>query len=105
MSTAVEPRPGAGAESPAPGGGTNGALRRSGDWARRAPLLPALIFMIIVTQLPFVGTLIISFMNWNAYYPDEIGFAGLDNYITVLTDPNTRSAIWHDDRAHRVAWC
>ena len=27
--------------------------------------------MILVTQLPFVGTLIISFMNWNAYYPDE----------------------------------
>ncbi len=49
--------------------------------------------MIIVTQLPFVGTLIISFMNWNAYYPDDIGFAGLDNYITVLTNPNTRSAI------------
>ena len=47
-------------------------------WARRAPLLPALIFLIIVTQLPFVGTLIISFMNWNAYYPDERGFAGLE---------------------------
>jgi len=69
-------------------------MRRSGDWARRAPLLPALIFMIIVTQLPFVGTLIISFMNWNAYYPDDIGFAGLDNFITVLTNPNTRSAIF-----------
>jgi sorbitol/mannitol transport system permease protein len=50
--------------------------------------------MIIVTQLPFIGTLVISFMNWNAYYPDQIGFAGLDNFITVLTNPNTRSAIW-----------
>jgi sorbitol/mannitol transport system permease protein len=49
--------------------------------------------MIIVTQLPFIGTLVISFMNWNAYYPDQIGFAGLDNFITVLTNPNTRSAI------------
>ena len=46
-------------------------MRVAGDWARRAPLLPALIFMIIVTQLPFVGTLVISFMNWNAYYPDQ----------------------------------
>jgi sorbitol/mannitol transport system permease protein len=26
-------------------------------WARRAPLLPALVFLIIVTQLPFVVTL------------------------------------------------
>jgi sorbitol/mannitol transport system permease protein len=92
MSTAVESsRTGAGAESPAPGGGP--ALRRAGDWARRAPLLPALIFMIIVTQLPFVGTLVISFMNWNAYYPDDIGFAGVDNFVSVVSDVNTRNAI------------
>jgi sorbitol/mannitol transport system permease protein len=69
------------------------ALARAGAWARRAPLLPALIFMIIITQLPFLVTLGISFMNWNAYYPDEIGFNGLDNYRRVLTDANTRSAI------------
>jgi sorbitol/mannitol transport system permease protein len=69
-------------------------MRSAGNWARRAPLLPALIFMIVVTQLPFVGTLIISFMNWNAYYPDDIGFAGLGNFITVFTDPDTRSAIF-----------
>ncbi|MBN9100894.1 MAG: sugar ABC transporter permease [Pseudonocardia sp.] len=71
----------------------NTALQRTGQWARRAPLLPALIFMIIVTQLPFVGTLVISFMNWNAYYPDERGFAGFDNFVRVLTDINTRNAI------------
>ena len=65
-----------------------GTLRRTGDWARRAPLLPALIFMIVVTQLPFVATLIISFMNWNAYYPDERGFAGFDNFKRVFTDQN-----------------
>ena len=92
MSTALDSRSGAGESTPAPAGGGK-ALRRTGDWARRAPLLPALIFMIIVTQLPFIGTLVISFMNWNAYYPDQIGFAGLDNFITVLTNPNTRSAI------------
>jgi sorbitol/mannitol transport system permease protein len=69
-------------------------LRRAGDWARRAPLMPALIFLIIVTQLPFVVTLIISFMNWNAYYPDERGFAGIDNFRRVLTDVNTRDSIF-----------
>jgi sorbitol/mannitol transport system permease protein len=63
-------------------------LRRTGEWARRAPLLPALIFMIIVTQLPFVATLVISFMNWNAYYPDERGFAGFANFRRVFTDAN-----------------
>src|SRR3954465_12289558 len=70
-----------------------GVPRRVSAWARRAPLLPALVFMIVVTQLPFVGTLIISFMNWNAYYPDERGFAGFDNFARVLTDVNTRDAI------------
>jgi sorbitol/mannitol transport system permease protein len=76
--------------SPPPGD----ALRRSADWARRAPLLPALIFTIIITQLPFVVTLAISFMDWNAYYPDERGFTGLSNYVNVLTDVNMRHAIW-----------
>jgi sorbitol/mannitol transport system permease protein len=74
---------------PPPGG----ALRRSADWARRAPLLPALIFMIVVTQLPFLGTLVISFMDWNAYYPEERGFAGFGNYASVLTDVTMVDAI------------
>src|SRR3954466_6006692 len=74
--------------------GRPSALRRSGDWARRAPLLPALVFLIVVTQLPFVVTLIVSFMDWNAYYPNERGFAGLDNYLRVFTDVNMRHAVW-----------
>jgi polyol transport system permease protein len=69
------------------------ALRRSGNWARRAPLLPALIFTIVLTQLPFVATLVISFMNWNAYYPDERGFAGIDNFRRVFTDINMRQSV------------
>jgi sorbitol/mannitol transport system permease protein len=71
----------------------SGALKRTGDWARRAPLLPALIFMIVVTQLPFIATLGISFMDWNAYYPNERGFAGFANYRRVLTDVNMRDAV------------
>ena len=73
-----------------PPGRSSKALRRSSDWARRAPLLPALIFTIVVTQLPFVVTLIVSFMDWNAYYPDERGFTGFSNYASVLTDVNMR---------------
>jgi len=92
MSTTLERAPGGAPETAAAGSG--GALRRSADWARRAPLLPALVFTIIITQLPFVATLVISFMNWNAYYPDERGFAGIDNFRRVLTDVNTRHAIW-----------
>ena len=74
-------------------GQPNKVMQRSGAWARRAPLLPALIFTIVMTQLPFLATLVISFMNWNAYYPDERGFTGFDNFARVVTDTNTRSAV------------
>src|SRR5690349_8115019 len=92
MTTAVGTDVGSGRDEARPER-PSGVLRQSSDWARRAPLLPALIFTIIVTQLPFIVTLVISFMNWNAYYPDEIGFAGIDNYRRVLTDVNMRDAI------------
>ena len=92
MSTTLERVPGGPPQTPEVRSG--GALRRSSDWARRAPLLPALIFTIVITQLPFVATLVISFMNWNAYYPDEIGFAGISNYVSVLTDENIRHSIF-----------
>ncbi|MFI5958755.1 carbohydrate ABC transporter permease [Cryptosporangium sp. NPDC051539] len=69
------------------------AMRRAGDWARRAPLLPALVFLIIVTQLPFVATLVISFMDWNSLYPDQRGFAGVGNYADVFTDASLRSSV------------
>ena len=98
MSTTLETSRGRGQQPPTPpppppAPPPGGALRRSADWARRAPLLPALVFTIIVTQLPFVVTLIVSFMDWNAYYPDERGFAGFGNYASVLTDVNMRRAI------------
>ncbi|WP_375497794.1 carbohydrate ABC transporter permease [uncultured Jatrophihabitans sp.] len=65
------------------------------SWVRRAPLLPALVFLIIVTQLPFVATLIISFMNWSAQ-PDAPGrsFAGLDNFKSVFQTAAYREAVY-----------
>ena len=63
-------------------------------WVRRFPLLPALVFTIILTQIPFVATLIISFMNWQANYPNEIFFGTLNNYVTVFTDPALRSSVF-----------
>lgn len=63
-------------------------------WATRAPLLPALIFLIAVTQLPFVATLVISLFDWNSLSPDERSFAGLANYSTVVTDPELRDSVF-----------
>jgi sorbitol/mannitol transport system permease protein len=62
-------------------------------WVTRAPLLPALVFMIIVTQLPFVATLVVSFFDWNALYPKARHFAGFANYSNVLTDPDLRKSV------------
>ncbi|MEA3549330.1 sugar ABC transporter permease [Pseudarthrobacter sp. C1] len=70
------------------------ARERATAWARRAPLLPALVFLIIVTQLPFAATLIISFLNWNSLRPDQTGFAGFSNYVEVLTNADLRQAIF-----------
>ena len=39
-------------------------------------------------------TLIISFLNWNSLRPDQTGFAGVTNYVQVLTDPDLRQAIF-----------
>ncbi|KMO94695.1 carbohydrate ABC transporter permease [Streptomyces roseus] len=82
----------------APRGGPHRATRPTGSrprgaWARRAPLLPALVFLIAVTQLPFVATLVISFMRWNALAPADRGFGGLANYRSALTDPTLRSSL------------
>jgi sorbitol/mannitol transport system permease protein len=70
-----------------------GALSSRDRWSRRAPLLPGLIFLVVVTQLPFVATLIISFMRWNALSPQNKGFAGIDNYRKVFSDSALRASI------------
>lgn len=71
-------------------------------WRLRGPLLPALIFTIIVTQIPFLVTIAISTLNWNVLQPGEKSFlglgyyesfAGLDNYATVFTDARLRTAV------------
>ncbi len=60
---------------------------------RRAPLLPALIFAILVTQVPFLVTLYLSTLGWNALRPGARDFVGLDNYAAVLTDARLRAAL------------
>ncbi|MFJ3660337.1 carbohydrate ABC transporter permease [Streptomyces sp. NPDC090119] len=78
----------------APARRAGGRSNRMRGWATRAPLLPALIFMIAVTQLPFVATLVISFFNWNALYPDDRHFTGLSNYADVLSTSELRQSVW-----------
>src|SRR6266852_5606154 len=59
------------------------------NWSTGKTLIaPAVIYAIIVTQLPFVVTVWYSLLRWNLLRPDNIQFAGLDNYLFVITaDP------------------
>lgn len=35
----------------------------------------------------------ISFINWNANYPNDISFGTLHNFAQVFTDPGLRSSV------------
>ena len=61
-------------------------VSRAEGWRRRGPLLPALIFMIVVTQIPFLFTLYYSTLSWNLVRPGSRQFVGLNNYIAVFKD-------------------
>jgi sorbitol/mannitol transport system permease protein len=61
-------------------------VSRAEGWRRRGPLLPALIFMIVVTQIPFLFTLYYSTLSWNLVRPGSRHFVGLNNYIAVAKD-------------------
>ncbi|MDT0380136.1 sugar ABC transporter permease [Streptomyces sp. DSM 42041] len=79
--------------APRPAGAPAGGARRLRDWATRAPLMPALVFLVVVTQLPFAATLVISLFDWNSLYPEDREFAGLSNFGTVLSTPELRDAV------------
>lgn len=48
-------------------------------------LMPALISILVVTCLPIIYTVILSFTNYNMYHLTDYDFIGLKNYITVFT--------------------
>ncbi|WP_299577057.1 carbohydrate ABC transporter permease [uncultured Williamsia sp.] len=61
-------------------------ISRAEGWRRRGPLLPALIFMVVVTQIPFVVTLYYSTQSWNLVRPGSRQFNWLNNYVEVFKD-------------------
>ena len=71
------------------------SVARRDGWLRRLPLLPAFIYVILVTQIPFLLTIYYSFFSWNLLKPGSFKFAGLDNYARLLTDESIRTAVWN----------
>ena len=68
-------------------------MGRREAWQRRLPLLPALVYMVVVTQIPFVVTLWYSFQNYFFDEPGAAQFTGLSNYKAVFTSAAFRSAL------------
>lgn len=70
-------------------------ISRAEGWRRRGPLLPALVFMIVVTQIPFLFTLFYSTQSWNLVRPGSRSFVGLDNYVAVFRDSQFRTVAFN----------
>ncbi len=87
MSSAAPPQVGAAAQKPKKVGLTErGRAERKLAWMLCAP---AVFVMILVTAYPIGYALVLSLREVDLRFPNEGGFAGLDNYITVLS-----SGLW-----------
>jgi multiple sugar transport system permease protein len=53
---------------------------------------PAVILMLLVTAYPMLQAIYLSLFRYRLTTPDDKSFAGLSNYITILTD----SLFWKD---------
>src|SRR6201993_4801297 len=70
----------------------------SSAWRRRLPLLPALLYVIVITQLTFLVSIYYSFTNLKdktqSLIPEPTRFVGLDNYRQIFSDSFFRQAVW-----------
>ena len=58
-------------------------------------LAPALLYLLVVTQVPFLMTIWYSTLDWNLLKPrDGQDFVGVDNYVDLLTDADIQATIW-----------
>jgi sorbitol/mannitol transport system permease protein len=57
--------------------------------------MPAIVFMVIVTQIPLLYTLSYSLERWNLLRPERRAFLGLENYIDILTEADFWAMIGH----------
>jgi sorbitol/mannitol transport system permease protein len=67
-------------------------------WRRRLPLLPALVYVVAITQLPFVVSIYYSFTNLKdktqSLTPEPTKFVGFENYRQIFSDSFFRQAMW-----------
>ena len=70
----------------------------SSAWRQRLPLLPALLYVVVVTQLPFLVSIYYSLTDLKdktqSLIPEPTKFVGLENYRRIFSDPFFRQAMW-----------
>ena len=82
MSTAAPPQVGAQATAPKKKPVSDKSkAERNLAWKLCAP---AVILMLLVTAYPIVYAIVLSLQDLDLRFPGEGGFAGVDNYVTVL---------------------
>lgn len=54
---------------------------------------PAIIYLIILTQVPLLLTLYYSLTNWNFLRPDRTRFVGVENYLDFFRNPDMLTII------------
>ncbi len=62
-------------------------FQRRDKWRRRLPLLPALLFTIVVTQVPFIFNIWYSLQDWKVVPPRGPDFTGLENFTEGYSNP------------------
>jgi sorbitol/mannitol transport system permease protein len=60
---------------------------RAKGWSRRAPLLPAMITVLLVTQIPFVVTMYYGLHSWNMVSTSGPRLVWFRNFARAWTDP------------------
>jgi sorbitol/mannitol transport system permease protein len=66
----------------------------SESWRRRLPLLPALLFVVVLTQVPFVLSIWYSLTDWTVVPPGPRDWVGLNNYSKLFSDHFFGQAAW-----------
>jgi sorbitol/mannitol transport system permease protein len=62
-------------------------FQRRDKWRRRLPLLPALLFIIVVTQVPFIFNIWYSLQDWKVVPPRGPDFTGVANFTEGYSNP------------------
>ncbi len=60
-------------------------MRRKNNVKAYPYLFPALISILLVTVIPIIYTIVISFTNYNMYHLTDFSFVGFANYLEVFS--------------------